>query len=138
MRHETEFSERSVADLVRLANEQFVTLVRHEVDFAKAEMQAKARRAGLGASLFGMAGILGLYALGVLIAAAVLGLALALPAWAAALIVAGALILGAAVAALVGRARLRKVGPAVPSESVRALREDLFAVTSAAKKRGRP
>jgi hypothetical protein len=127
--------ERSVGDLVRLANEQFVTLVRHELDFAKAEMTAKAKRAGLGAGLFGFAGVISLYALGVLVAAAVLGLALALPGWAAALVVAGGLLLIAGIAATVGRSRLRSATPAMPAESVRGLREDLSVVSSAARKR---
>jgi hypothetical protein len=132
----TELADRSVGDLVRLANEQFVALVRHEVDFAKAEMAEKAKRAGFGAGLFGAAGVLALYAVGVLIAAAVLGLALALPGWAAALVVAGGVLLIAAAAALIGRSRLRSATPAMPQTSVRSLREDLAAVTSAAK-RGR-
>jgi hypothetical protein len=127
--------ERSVGDLVRLANEQFVTLVRHELDFAKAEMTAKAKRAGVGAGLFGFAGVIALYALGVLVAAAVLGLALALPGWAAALVVGGALLVVAALAAAIGRSRLKAATPAVPAESVRGLREDLSVVSSAARKR---
>jgi hypothetical protein len=136
MQQHTELSDRSVGDLVRLANEQFVALVRHEVDFAKAEMAQKAKRAGFGAGLFGAAGVLSLYALGVLIAAAVLGFALILPGWAAALVVAGGLLLIAGVAAMIGRSRLRSATPAVPKESVRSLREDLSAVTTAAKTRG--
>src|SRR5262249_45742536 len=137
MHQQTELSDRSVGDLVRLANEQFATLVRHEVDFAKAEMAEKAKRAGVGAGLFGVAGVLALYALGVFIAAAIIALALALPGWAAALIVGGALILFAGLAAFIGRARLRSATPAVPQESVRRLREDLNAVTTAAKGRAR-
>jgi hypothetical protein len=137
MQQHTELSDRSVGDLVRLANEQFVALVRHEVDFAKAEMTQKAKRAGVGAGLFGTAGVLALYALGVFIAAAILGLALVLPGWAAALVVGGGLILIAGLAAVIGRSRLRGATPAVPQESVRSLREDLSAVTSAAKPRSR-
>ena len=135
MHQQTELSDRSVGDLVRLANEQFVTLVRHEVDFAKAEMTEKAKRASIGAGLFGVAGVLSLYATGVFVAAAVLAIALALPGWAAALIVGGALMLIAGLAALIGRGRLRSATPAVPRESVRRLREDLNAVTTAAKNR---
>src|SRR5262249_1517697 len=136
MHQQTELSDRSVGDLVRLANDQFVTLVRHEVDFAKAEMAEKAKRAGVGAGLFGVAGVLSLYALGVFIAAAIIAIALALPAWAAALIVGGALMLVAGTAVLLGRASLRRATPAVPQESVRRLKDDLSAVTTAAKNRG--
>jgi hypothetical protein len=138
MTYQAEHSDRSVGDLVRLANEQFVTLIRHEVDFAKAEMAEKAKRAGLGAGLFGFAGVVALYALGVLVAAAVLGVAVALPGWAAALIVAGGLLFVAAVAIVIGRSRLRSATPAVPQESVRSIKDDLNAVTSAAKSRSRP
>jgi MFS family permease len=137
MTQQTELSDRSVGELVRLANEQIVSLVHHEVDFAKAEMAAKAKRAGIGAGLFGLAGVVALYALGVLVAAAILALALALPGWAAALIVGAALLLIAAVAVLVGRSRLRSATPAVPQESVRQLHDDFTAVRDAAKTRGR-
>jgi hypothetical protein len=132
LRERGDLGDRSVGDLVRLANDQFATLIRHEVDFAKAEMAQKAKRAGIGAGLFGFAGVVALYALGVLIAAAVLGVAVALPGWAAALIVAGGLLLVAAVAVAIGRSRLKAATPAVPQESVQSLRDDLTAVKSAA------
>ncbi len=132
-----ELADRSVGDLVRLANDQFVTLVRHELDFAKAEMTEKAKRAGVGAGLFGVAGVVALYGLGVLIAAAVLGLALVLPGWAAALVVAGGLFLIAIIAVLIGRGSLKKATPAVPKDSVQSLREDLSVVSTAARNRSR-
>src|SRR5690348_10718686 len=84
-------AEASTAELVRLAADQVSRLVRDELQLARMEMSVKARRFGVGAGLFGTAGVVALYGLGVLIATAVLALALVLPAWLAALIVAVAL-----------------------------------------------
>ena len=47
-------------------------------------MTEKAKHAGLGAGLFGGAGVVALYGVGALVATLVLGLALVLPAWLAA------------------------------------------------------
>ena len=63
--------EASAAELVKQLSEQTSRLVRQEVELAKAELSVKGKRAGIGAGMFGTAGLLGLYALGALIAAAV-------------------------------------------------------------------
>ena len=55
-------------------------LVHNEVQLAQTEISAKLKQAGVGVGAFGGAGVLALYGLGVLIAAAVLGFALVLPA----------------------------------------------------------
>ncbi len=128
-------SNGSTAELVRRAIDQVQTLVRDEVALAKAELAAKARSAAMGGGLFGGAAILGLYGGGALIAGAVLALALALPAWAAALIVGGVLLLLAGLLALAGRSRLRRAGPPVPEEAVAGVRADLRAVADAANSR---
>ena len=122
----------STADLVRRAVDQLQTLVHDEVALAKAELAGKARTAAKGGGMFGGAALLGLYGGGVLIAGAVLLLALALPAWAAALIVGAVLLLLAGLLALAGRSRLRRAGPPVPEEAVAGVRADLRAVADAA------
>jgi len=115
----------STGDLVRQAAEQITRLVRDELALAKAEMTDKGRRAGVGAGLLGGGGAIALYGVAALIAAVILGLAEAMPAWLAALIV-GVLLLGAAaVLALVGRARVKQALPAVPEETVRSVRADI-------------
>jgi uncharacterized membrane protein YqjE len=132
----TELSGRSTTELVRRATEQMTTLVRSELQLAKAELAEKGKRAGTGVGLFGGAGVVALYGLGVLIAAGVLALALVLPAWAAALIVAGLLFVIAAVLVLVGRASLRKGLPPVPEQTVASVRADIDAVSTAVAERG--
>jgi Putative Actinobacterial Holin-X, holin superfamily III len=73
-------SDRSVADLLKQASDQTTTLVRQEIELAKAELTTKGKQVGLGAGMFGGAGVFGLYAFGALTAAIILALSLALTA----------------------------------------------------------
>ncbi len=134
---QTELSDQSTADLVRLASAQLTELVRDELRLARTEMVEKGKRAGFGAGLFGAAGVAAFYGVGALIATAILALALLMPAWASALVVAAVLFLAAAVAALVGRGLLRRAVPAMPTEAARNVQEDLRAVTTAIEERNR-
>jgi hypothetical protein len=126
----------STAELVRLASEQFARLVRDELALARAEMTAKAKRAGTGAGLFGAAGVVALYGVAALLATLILLLALVMPAWLAALIVAVLLFAVAGVMALVGRRQVRQVGTPVPEQAVDSVRTDVHTVTDAVKERG--
>jgi hypothetical protein len=117
--------ERPVAELFRELSEQTTTLVHQELELARLEMAEKWKRAGLGAGMFGGAGLVGLYALGALTAAIVLLLATAMTGWLAALIVA---VVYAAVAgglALVGRYEARKATPPVPQQASESVKEDV-------------
>ena len=67
-------------------------LIRAELDRLKDELATKAKAAGIGVAIFAAAALFGFFALAVLLAAAVLGIAVALPAWLAALIVGAALL----------------------------------------------
>src|SRR5437660_12472074 len=93
----------SVAELVKQLSEQTSRLARQETELAKAELAAKGKRAGLGAGMFGGAGIFGFYALGALVATAILALATAIAPWLAALIVTVLLGALAGVVALQGK-----------------------------------
>src|SRR5947207_13826358 len=86
-------SQESVAELVKQLSEQTSLLARQEVELAKAELSAKGKRAGIGAGMFGGAGVFGFYAVGALTATAILALATAVAAWLGALIV--TVVLGA-------------------------------------------
>jgi hypothetical protein len=114
-----------MAELVKQLTEQTTRLARQEVELAKAELQAKGKRAGLGAGMFGGAGLFGLYALGALTAAGVLGLSKAVAAWLAALIVGGALALIAGLLALVGRQEVQQATPPVPEQATESVKEDV-------------
>lgn len=124
-RTEPALSDRPVADLLRQLSEQTATLVRQELDLAKAELTAKGKQAGIGAGMFGAAGVVGLYAVGALTAAIVLGLSLAMKGWLAALIVAAVYGAVAGVLALFGKTKLQRGVPPVPEQTVQTLREDV-------------
>lgn len=115
----------SVAELVKRLSDQTSRLAHLEVELAKAELTVKGRRAGIGAGMFGGAGVFGLYALGALTTAAIIGLAHAVAAWLAALIVAGALGLVAGLVALIGARKVSQAVPPIPEQTVETVREDL-------------
>jgi uncharacterized membrane protein YqjE len=126
--HETppeELRERPVGDLVKQLAGQTSTLVRQELDLAKAEMSQKATVAGKGAGLLGGAVVVGLLAAGSLTACLILALSEVIPDWLAALTV--ALVMGAiaAVLALQGRNRIRAATPPVPEQTVETVKEDV-------------
>ena len=100
-------------------------LARSEAELAKIELKDKASKAGVGLGLIAGAAAFALYALGVLIAAAVLALAIVLPAWAAALIAAVVLVVAAATLAQIGRRRLREGMPYAPARTLATVEEDI-------------
>jgi hypothetical protein len=118
-------SDRSVGELVRSLSEDLTTLVRDELRLAQAEVSDKAKKAGVGIGAFGGAGVVALYGLGVLIAAAVLGLAAVVSPWLAALIVAVVLFVVAGVAALIGKKKLSQAAPPVPSRAIASVKTDV-------------
>jgi MFS family permease len=117
--------DATVAELVKRLSEQTSKLARQEVELAKAELTTKGKRAGLGAGMFGGAGLFGMYALGALTAAAILALATAVAGWLAALIV--ALVYGAiaGVLALTGKSKVAEAAPPVPEQATESVKEDV-------------
>ena len=122
--------DASIGELVSQVTAQTSRLIRDEMRLAQAELTAKGKKAGLGVGLFGGAGVFGVYGLGALVAAAILGLAHPLDAWLAALIVAVALFAVAGVAALVGKREVAQSTPAMPTEAVDGLKQDVRTLTS--------
>jgi hypothetical protein len=118
-------SEASIAELIKQLSEQSSRLARQEVDLAKAELSAKGKRAGIGAGMFGGAGVFGLYGVGALTAAAILGLATAVAAWLAALIVAVVLAAVAGILALQGKTKVQQATPPVPEQAAESVKEDV-------------
>ena len=117
--------DASAGDLVKQLSEQTSRLVRQEMELAKAELSIKGKRAGIGAGMFGGAGLLGLYAVGALVAAAIAALDTAMATWLAALIVAVVLGAAAGVAALMGKSKVQEAMPPVPEDSVESVKEDV-------------
>lgn len=122
--------EQSTGQLVSRVSQDVTQLVRDELRLAQAEMTGKAKQAGIGAGMFGAAGLLAFYGGGVLIAAIVLALALVLPGWASALIVAAVLFAAAGVAALLGKNRVTEATPMKPERTVENVKKDVDAARS--------
>ncbi|WP_163543619.1 phage holin family protein [Occultella kanbiaonis] len=111
-------SEPSIGQLVGKLTENFSTLVRDELQLAQAQLAEKGKAFGVTGALFAVAGVFALFGLGWLLTAAMFGLATALPYWAAALIVAGVVLLIAAIAGLAGRAALKSAPSPQTKENV--------------------
>ncbi|WP_328458916.1 MULTISPECIES: phage holin family protein [unclassified Amycolatopsis] len=121
-------ADRSVGELVSDLSDEVKRLVRDEIRLAVLELQHKGKKMGFGAGLFGAAGLFALFGVGALVATAVLALALVVPGWLAALIVAVVLFLIAGVAALVGKKEVTQAVPPVPEEAITGVREDVDTV----------
>jgi membrane protein len=117
--------DQPVGELVKQLSEQMSTLVRRELQLAQLELQEKGKRAGIGAGLFGGAGAIALYGLGVLIAAAVLVLATAVEPWLAALIVGVVLLAVAGIAGLMGKKQVEQAVPPAPEQAIQSTKRDV-------------
>ena len=117
--------DRSIGELVKQLADQTSTLVRQEMELAKAEVAQKGRQAGKGAGLIGAAAVVGLLAAGTLTAFLIMLLDGALAIWLSALIVGVVFGAIAAVLALQGRKRVQEAGPPVPEQTVETVKEDV-------------
>ncbi|MFI7447518.1 phage holin family protein [Nonomuraea sp. NPDC049714] len=120
--------------LVNDLSEQVSRLVKDELRLAKLEITQKGKRAGLGAGLAGAAGVVAFLGGATLVAALVLLLALVMPAWLAAAIVAVLLFVAAALLGLVGKKKVQQATPMVPAETMASVRADLDAVREGARR----
>jgi hypothetical protein len=117
----------TLGELTGQLSEQISTLVRDELRLAQAELTAKGKKAGIGAGLFGVAGVLAAFAGGSLVAAAILGIATAVAYWLAALIVGIVLLAAGGFAAMVGKGAVGKAGPLAPTEAIAGVKQDVNA-----------
>ena len=121
----TELYGRPVGELLKRLSQETTTLVKQEIDLAKAEMSEKGKQAGVGVGMFGGAGVSGLLALTFLSLALAAALDTGTHAWLAALIV-GAVWSGvAAVLALHGRTKVREATPPAPEQAIESTKEDV-------------
>ena len=116
--------DRSIGDLLKQLSTETSTLVRQEMQLARAELAQQGKKAGIGAGLFGGAGVIGLCALGAFTAFAILLLDTAMDAWLAALIVTVVMAAVAGVLALVGKNRIQEATPPAP-QTVETVKEDV-------------
>jgi hypothetical protein len=117
--------EQPIGELLKQLAAETTTLVRQELDLAKAEMREKGRKAAPGFGLIGAAGAVALLALGALTAFFILGLDGFVPNWLAALIVA---IVYGAVATLLymrGKEKVEDAGSPAPRQTIETIKEDV-------------
>jgi hypothetical protein len=127
---------RSLFGLVGDVPKLVKNLVKGEVDLLKAEMIAKAKVFGLAAGLLVGALVIVLYAIGVLLTAAVMGLATVMPAWLAALLLAVLMLIVAGILGFVGWKRFKKGLPLTPKRTIDSVKEDINAVKGLGNKPG--
>ncbi|RUR03302.1 phage holin family protein [Labedella endophytica] len=120
--------DKSLGSLIGRLPELVSRMIRGEIQLAKQEMSTKLKAAGVGAGLLVGAAILAIIFLQIMLAAAIIALSLVLPAWAAALIVGGVVLIIVIVLALVGIKALKTGVPPVPTEAVASVKSDIRAV----------
>jgi uncharacterized membrane protein YqjE len=120
----SDLRERSVGELLKELSQETSTLVRKELELARAELLEQGKKAGMGAGLLGGAGVAGLLTLMSLTALAVLLLDKAMDIALAALIVTVVWAAIAGVLALQGRNRLQEATPPAP-QTVDTVKEDV-------------
>jgi hypothetical protein len=118
----------STAQLLASLSDQVTRLVRDEVRLAQAEVTSKAKRLGVGAGLFGGAGLVALLGLNALITAAILGLGNVIPGWLAAILIAVVLFAIAGVLALIGKKDVQQATPPLPTETIESVKTDVATV----------
>jgi membrane protein implicated in regulation of membrane protease activity len=114
--------EPSIGVLVQSAMADVSTLIRSEIELAKAEVAKSAKKAGIGVGAFGAAGVLlGVSMVFLFITIAEFLTWLGLQRWISYLIVWAFFVLLAVIAALVGRQSLKKIEK--PERTLETLRE---------------
>jgi hypothetical protein len=119
--------KKSVFTLIGELPNLITTLIRDELEQIKREAVTRLKTAGIGVGLFVGAAVFAYFALWVLIATAILGIATALPPWLSALIVGVVLLLIAVVLGLLGLSRVKRGVPPVPKEAVDSVKDDVKA-----------
>ncbi|CAN5115875.1 phage holin family protein [soil metagenome] len=111
-----------VGSVIHEVAERASALARLQAELVMLEVRGKIASLGIGGGMLLGAGLLGLFALGFLLATAAVGLATFLPTWLALLIVGGALLLSTAALAAIGISVLKRGVPPVPEQAVREAR----------------
>ena len=120
--------EAGTFELLARLPHQLVRLAKVEINNAKREALAKAKKAGIGGAAIVVALFFLFFMLEALVIAAIAALGLVWPWWLAALVVAAALLILAALAILAGVALIRRGNP-VPNEALDRVTGDLEALS---------
>lgn len=129
--------QQSTAELLKQLSHETTTLVRQELELAKAEMTEKGKEAGKGVGMFGAAGLVGLLALGAFTTFLIAVLDTAMDTWLAALIVTVVYAAIAGVLAPTGKGRLNKATPMAPEQTQDNVKEDVRWVKTRARSSSR-
>jgi uncharacterized membrane protein YqjE len=124
-RTQDDLRDRPIGELLKQLSQETTTLVRQELELAKAEMAEKGKRAGVGAGMFGGAGVSALLGLAGVTTAAIAALDTAMPLWLAALIVALVWLAVAGALALTGKSKVQQATPPVPEQTQESVKEDI-------------
>jgi hypothetical protein len=117
--------QHSTGELVKMMSEQVSVLIRDELKLARLEITSKGKQTAIGTGMFGASGVIAVYAVGCLLACAIIAISGAVAAWLAALIVGVALLAAAGVVALLGKGRIAKAAPVVPEQAVADVKADV-------------
>jgi hypothetical protein len=123
--HREQLQEQPLGELLKELASETTTLVKQELELAKAEMREKGRKAGPGFGLIGAAGAVGLLAAGALTAFLVLAFDGVMPNWLAALIVAVVYGLIAVLLYVQGKGKVDDVGSPAPRQTIETVKEDV-------------
>ena len=123
--HDDGLRQQPVGELLKRLSQETSTLVRQELELAKAEMTEKGKEAGKGAGMLGGAGVAGLLFLGALTATLIAALDTAMDTWLAALIVTALWGVVAGALALSGKGKLQNATPPVPEQTQESVKEDV-------------
>ena len=126
-------ADKPLGELVQDLSRQTSTLIRQEMRLAQAELTEKGRHAGKGAGMFGGAGLVALYGVGALVAAAILGLATVLEPWIAAAAIGVVLLVIAGILALTGKKEIDEMGPPKPEQTLESVQRDVDTVKARAR-----
>ena len=114
-----------MGELVQQLSEQTAMLVRKEMRLAQVELQEKGKRAGIGAGMFGGAGLVALYGAGAVVAAVIMLVATAIEPWISAVIVGVVLLAIAGLMALLGRRQVEQATPPKPERAMKSVQDDV-------------
>ena len=122
---ETAKQKKSLFTLIGDIPTLITDLVKAEIELLKGEMIVKIKALGIGGGLLAGAAVILLFMLGVLLTSAVLALALVMPGWLAALVVAFVLLIAAAIVGFIGYKKLKEGLPPMPTVTIESLKKDV-------------
>lgn len=123
-RPQEDLRDESIGALLKQLSEQTSTLVKQELELARAELTEKGKQAGVGAGLLGGGGLFAIFAFAALTTALIAAIDTATATWLAALIVAVVYGVVAGALALTGKNKVTDATPPAP-QTVQSIKEDV-------------